>query len=187
MRTVCNTFTAFGHIQYCVIPSTDLMRLLIVRLRNKVIKRDSYFQKTDCHLEKPASDESSRDQNHFNLYINYLPTHPQTYKPCSSRFFFTMTTDIIGDRVQLQLHLKLLKAFSSLKEKVETVYTFGSLRSSELDHATKFKIFVNMAVYRFEHWLQAMTKSQVTGQLRLEHLPPLDVLMVWHAYSLNPR
>lgn len=98
-----------------------------------------------------------------------------------------MTTDIIGDRVQLQLHLKLLKAFSSLKEKVETVYTFGSLRSSELDHATKFKIFVNMAVYRFEHWLQAMTKSQVTGQLRLEHLPPLDVLMVWHAYSLNPR
>ncbi|KAG0152161.1 hypothetical protein CROQUDRAFT_650240 [Cronartium quercuum f. sp. fusiforme G11] len=90
------------------------------------------------------------------------------------------------DRHQVKDHLNLLKAFSSLKNQVQSNFSFEGLKSSQLDDAAKMLIFVNMAVYRFEHWLEVITTKQLK-EVNLVHLPPLDVLMVWHAYCLNPR
>ncbi|KAK6981762.1 hypothetical protein R3P38DRAFT_3113380 [Favolaschia claudopus] len=45
--------------------------------------------------------------------------------------------------------------------------------------------FVGLAVERFEKWCTALKPSH-TEQGLASILPPLDVLMVWHAYLLNP-
>ncbi|KAG1897054.1 uncharacterized protein F5891DRAFT_957791, partial [Suillus fuscotomentosus] len=37
--------------------------------------------------------------------------------------------------------------------------------------------------HRFERWCLTIKKSDTVEQ----HLPPIDVTMVWHAYLLNPR
>ncbi|KAF8202036.1 hypothetical protein K438DRAFT_1491970, partial [Mycena galopus ATCC 62051] len=43
--------------------------------------------------------------------------------------------------------------------------------------------FVGLSVERFEKWCKALRPHHVAKGLAL---PPLDVLMVWHAYMLNP-
>ncbi|KAK0710031.1 hypothetical protein B0T26DRAFT_836193 [Lasiosphaeria miniovina] len=56
----------------------------------------------------------------------------------------------------------------------------------------KFRYYLIVAAARFQEWVKkadavlAETK-QGTGSLCLAFLPPLDVLMVWHAFLLNPR
>ena len=76
----------------------------------------------------------------------------------------------------------------------------------------RWQVYVTVAVYRFEKWIEfcvvPMLQGTTQGPLRRErpvssnaglrrspigslviekNLPPLDVLMVWHAYLLNPR
>ena len=38
---------------------------------------------------------------------------------------------------------------------------------------------------RFEAWLKSARKERIEAWVR-DVMPPLDVLMVWHAYLLNP-
>ncbi|KAK3676397.1 hypothetical protein LTR78_003673 [Recurvomyces mirabilis] len=75
----------------------------------------------------------------------------------------------------------------------------------------RWAIYLHQAVDRFDAWLHALmpdakpityTEYQTTAEngslchpspanppfvLEQEHLPPVDVLMVWHSYMLNPR
>ncbi|KAG8807416.1 hypothetical protein FRC17_004468 [Serendipita sp. 399] len=47
-------------------------------------------------------------------------------------------------------------------------------------------VFVNKAVYRFFAWTSA-TWNKTSSVLSETDIPPLDVIMVWHTYLLNPR
>ncbi|KAF8317035.1 uncharacterized protein EI90DRAFT_2943755 [Cantharellus anzutake] len=75
----------------------------------------------------------------------------------------------------LQDHLRLLGAFDLLQNLVR------SANPSDSDDA--WIVYLARAVYRFEKWILA-NPSDRSGP---ETLPPLDVLMVWHSYCLNPR
>ncbi|KAG7447815.1 uncharacterized protein BT62DRAFT_823263, partial [Guyanagaster necrorhizus] len=49
----------------------------------------------------------------------------------------------------------------------------------------KWSWFVGLAVERFERWCKALT-AQDELDFADQQLPPVDVIMVWHAYLLNP-
>lgn len=58
----------------------------------------------------------------------------------------------------------------------------------------KWTRFIEFAVVRFLVWRKCISQSPNTmlkktegGHLLLQNLPPLDVLMVWHSFMLNPR
>lgn len=49
-------------------------------------------------------------------------------------------------------------------------------------------LFHRITVIRFERWLRTITQIQQDLERWIEwFMPPIDVLMVWHAYLLNPR
>lgn len=121
---------------------------------------------------------------------------------------------------QIVAHLKLLRAFKELKEKVEATaegswacfasaadeddtgkgkgkskgkqqqYSSsylapGSHTAYILQPGDAWRVFVSMAVHRFERFTDALKSN---GEARLQRFldVPLDVIMVWHAYALEP-
>ncbi|KAJ7063619.1 hypothetical protein C8F01DRAFT_1133725 [Mycena amicta] len=87
---------------------------------------------------------------------------------------------------QLKDHLALLNAFAELKLKVEALTPEGATAIHlPSDKDRRWAYFVGLAVERFEQWCNALQpKDYEKGVATL--LPPIDVLMVWHAYLLNP-
>ncbi|KAJ6445096.1 secretory lipase [Purpureocillium lavendulum] len=57
----------------------------------------------------------------------------------------------------------------------------------------KWTTYLEFAAVRFLVWRDALRRQPSSmalehdGSYKLTHLPPLDVLMVWHAFMLNPR
>ncbi|KAG8895757.1 hypothetical protein FRB99_000362, partial [Tulasnella sp. 403] len=89
---------------------------------------------------------------------------------------------------EIQAHLLLLGAFHRLREEVRT-------QKGKWDVAMQpdemWAVFLERAVYRFECWTtQLLADAEDEGperRLTPEECPPLDVMMVWHTYMLNPR
>lgn len=99
-------------------------------------------------------------------------------------------------------HLKLLKAFGELKTTIVGTRDLDSRESTK-----KWQAFVTNASRRFILFMTALKKSldrltvalddeselysraidATAIQLLDNLLPPLDVVMVWHAFLLNPR
>ena len=44
-----------------------------------------------------------------------------------------------------------------------------------------------MSVFRFYRWLLVLDSSGTITHWMEHQFPPIDVLMVWHSYLLNPR
>ncbi|KDQ53342.1 hypothetical protein JAAARDRAFT_161844 [Jaapia argillacea MUCL 33604] len=86
---------------------------------------------------------------------------------------------------QLKFHLRLLQAFWDLRVAVEE-------RQWEVPHLPaekelRWAWFVHLAVERFERWIPTLGAPNEPIEIWVEkNMPPLDVFMVWHAYSLNP-
>ncbi|KAG8892982.1 hypothetical protein FRC01_013839, partial [Tulasnella sp. 417] len=93
---------------------------------------------------------------------------------------------------ELQAHLVLLGAFHRLREEVRT---FKGKADIPMEPDERWAVFLQRAVYRFEQWAVRMIggegQEEVLGEgpkmLTPNEVPPLDVLMVWHTYMLNPR
>ncbi|KAJ7700855.1 hypothetical protein B0H17DRAFT_925014 [Mycena rosella] len=85
---------------------------------------------------------------------------------------------------QIKDHLALLHAFAELKLKVEGMADFG-VSHLPSDQERRWAWFVGLSVERFEKWCKALQPSHSEKGLATL-LPPVDVLMVWHAYLLNP-
>ncbi|SJL02686.1 uncharacterized protein ARMOST_06020 [Armillaria ostoyae] len=105
----------------------------------------------------------------------------------------------IGDRLvpepfvtipQLKGHLALLHCFSELKDQVENMTKAEQAGYPQIpagkDH--RWNWFVALSVERFEKWCMAKTRPErdMREDFFVRYLPPIDVLMVWHAYQLNP-
>jgi len=61
---------------------------------------------------------------------------------------------------------------------------------SELDGEQRWSWFVNLAVERFQRWVENLSPPSKLNTLEKfvrRNLPPLDVWMVLHAYLLNPQ
>ncbi|KAG8927127.1 hypothetical protein FRC01_007980 [Tulasnella sp. 417] len=93
---------------------------------------------------------------------------------------------------ELQAHLVLLGAFYRLREEVRT---FKGKADIAMEPDDRWAVYLQRAVYRFEQWAARMIggegQEEVLGEgpkvLAPNEVPPLDVLMVWHTYMLNPR
>ncbi|KAJ6620392.1 hypothetical protein B0H10DRAFT_2163599 [Mycena sp. CBHHK59/15] len=118
------------------------------------------------------------------------PTGAQDAAPPDYSF---PTTFIIGARstgapfvnaAQIKDHLALLRAFAELKLEVEGLPD-ADIPHMPADKERRWAWFVGLAVERFEKWCKKLQPSHSEkGVATL--LPPVDVLMVWHSYLLNP-
>ncbi|KAF8305769.1 hypothetical protein DL93DRAFT_2144320 [Clavulina sp. PMI_390] len=81
----------------------------------------------------------------------------------------------------LQWHLRILGAFSTLREGVRS-----EAQAKEMDADAAWATFLARAVDRFARWT-GQFRPTTTGSVPPGELPPIDVLMVWHSYMLNPR
>ncbi|KAI9513159.1 hypothetical protein F5148DRAFT_1156507 [Russula earlei] len=91
----------------------------------------------------------------------------------------------------LRLHLLFLGALHDLRRKVESVDD-GPWPPliGELDGEQRWSWFVNLAVERFQRWIEYLpppSKSNTFAKFVRNDVPPLDVWMVLHAYLLNPQ
>nr|GAT45567.1 predicted protein [Mycena chlorophos] len=89
---------------------------------------------------------------------------------------------------QLKDHLALLHAFADLRARVEdtSAEDLGiEYFPPESEKERRWSVFVGFAVERFERWCLALTAKETESGIAAI-LPPLDVLMVWHTYLLNP-
>ncbi|KAF7323286.1 hypothetical protein HMN09_00109400 [Mycena chlorophos] len=87
---------------------------------------------------------------------------------------------------QLKTHLSLLNAFAELKIRVEALSDADAASNQLLvDKERRWGYFVGLAVERFEQWVKALQPSNYEKGVATM-LPPVDVVMVWHAYLLNP-
>ncbi|KIM24605.1 hypothetical protein M408DRAFT_26897 [Serendipita vermifera MAFF 305830] len=76
---------------------------------------------------------------------------------------------------EVQAHLRLLGAFATLKAHVQRGVP-------DPQHA--WSVFVHKAVYRFDKFMSGAWRD--FPPWNEEIIPPLDVVMVWHTYLLNP-
>ncbi|KZT67388.1 hypothetical protein DAEQUDRAFT_713656 [Daedalea quercina L-15889] len=88
-------------------------------------------------------------------------------------------------------HLSLLGAFSSLSKRVETCLPEDLPEIAQhLDYTPqtprRWTWFVCLAAERFHRWAKVVTANQDVESWVMAQVPPLDVLMIWHAYMLNP-
>ncbi|KAH8920909.1 hypothetical protein BT69DRAFT_1352019 [Atractiella rhizophila] len=106
-------------------------------------------------------------------------------------------------------HLRLLGAFHALRQSVEanelheqkenlpTISVSssdgGASGAVKLPQELLWSLFLHQAVSRFQLWSSLVLSSSssrssasASGRLEENQLPPIDVLLVWHAYLLNP-
>jgi hypothetical protein len=88
---------------------------------------------------------------------------------------------------EIKAHLVFLGAFARLKAAVKAQKGVDVRGSTDELWST----YLARAVDRFAAWavkgLPTDLNESVSRLLKEEEVPPLDVLMAWHAYMLNPR
>ncbi|KAG9128428.1 hypothetical protein FRC07_012536 [Ceratobasidium sp. 392] len=89
---------------------------------------------------------------------------------------------------ELKAHLLLLGAFEQLKRKCEEADLVDLQKKlPPLRTEAKWPLFLERARERFDLWVAKVVNGR-PGRTNLWHeeIPPLDVLVIWHAYLLNP-
>lgn len=94
------------------------------------------------------------------------------------------------------VHLELLETFMALRRKVLNSnaldVTFGISHNPKerpslaKRREEKWDKFVNLSVARFAIWIDHIHKDSKAVQQLSSPLPPLDILMVLHAFMMNP-
>ncbi|KAH9832602.1 uncharacterized protein C8Q71DRAFT_860985 [Rhodofomes roseus] len=116
---------------------------------------------------------------------------PTTFPPAFLIGPNTITNPLVGlDYVKG--HLRLLGAFAtSLSKRVqlcpeEDLPQLARGLDSIPEAPRRWAWFVYLAVERFRLWVNCVTANKDIEAWVTMEIPPLDVLMVWHAYMLNP-
>ncbi|KAH8831565.1 hypothetical protein DL96DRAFT_1812407 [Flagelloscypha sp. PMI_526] len=90
---------------------------------------------------------------------------------------------------QLRGHLAFINSSCELRKQVDALSPNDKFALQVLflppDNERKWSWFVGLAVERFILWCQSLEESDITAY-GTNILPPPDVLMVFHAYLLNP-
>ncbi|KAI0339604.1 hypothetical protein BDW22DRAFT_1335746 [Trametopsis cervina] len=114
---------------------------------------------------------------------------PPDYTPPSLyRVGGKVVTEPFTDVEQLKAHLALLRAFKTLRTAVEddAERKLPQQIQDLQQPALRWSSVVALAAERFYRWVSALAEVNPSGKWAEQELPPIDVLMVWHAYMLNP-
>ncbi|KAI5476686.1 hypothetical protein MNV49_007400 [Pseudohyphozyma bogoriensis] len=109
--------------------------------------------------------------------------------PSSYKIGYHVATPPLVTPLELKQHLVVLAAFHELKRAVQApdlVIAGAGGGCSVEDKDARWSVFLCEAVERFERWI-AMLATSESVVLGPAELPPLDVALVWHAYTLNPK
>lgn len=89
---------------------------------------------------------------------------------------------------EIKAHLLLLGAFEQLKQKCEEADVIDVQKKlPPLCTDAKWPLFLERSRERFDLWVAKVVNARPDRtSLRHEEIPPLDVLLIWHAYLLNP-
>ncbi|KAI9467246.1 hypothetical protein BJY52DRAFT_57416 [Lactarius psammicola] len=128
----------------------------------------------------------------------YSPSQPLASSSSSSRdnplTFHVGLRELQDSLVQtkhLKLHLCFLGALHDLRKRVESAADSSwPPLIRELDGERRWSWFVNLAVERFQRWVEHLSppsRSNTLAKFVRRDMPPLDVWMVLHAYLLNPQ
>lgn len=79
------------------------------------------------------------------------------------------------------IHLRLLELIVDLRDRLKEWGAAGKDGDVEDD---VWQIFVKLAVLRFARWFQTAAPSVIAME---SSVPPLDMLMAWHSFMLNPH
>ncbi|KZP04393.1 hypothetical protein FIBSPDRAFT_767494 [Athelia psychrophila] len=111
-----------------------------------------------------------------------LPLQAYTF-PATFKIGHKETSGLLVTPAQLRGHLGLLRLFWDLRQRAESVDQDSRLPAftKRMDPELRWAYFVTLAVDRFERWVKNMHADSVSFIF-----PPIDVVMVWHAYLLNP-
>ncbi|KAH8930192.1 hypothetical protein BT69DRAFT_989039 [Atractiella rhizophila] len=155
------------------------------------------------------SSNDSRESETSNSSATTSPSATQTSQvilPPSFRIGKYEVAPVV-DVDQLRAHLRLLGAFYKLREEkvkgtevIDSIDVFPSFDPvaaatlmegldkgfTRVPPEVTWGIYLSQAVGRFELWYHKVV-CDPDGTLGNKRLPPLDVLMVWHAYLLNPK
>ncbi|KAF8189720.1 hypothetical protein BJ912DRAFT_1058966 [Pholiota molesta] len=110
---------------------------------------------------------------------------PPTYTPPTNfKIGIKTTAEPLVSIQQIKGHLALLNAFSELRNSIEGAEI--SVPYVPNDKERKWAWFVGLAVERFDRWCQGLNLEDSLRDIDVI-TPPIDVVMVWHSYMLNPR
>ncbi|THU97514.1 hypothetical protein K435DRAFT_721816 [Dendrothele bispora CBS 962.96] len=150
------------------------------------------------HNDSPRveSDSFGQPPAYFNPTNDSVSsTSSSSYRLPSSFAIGSKTIPQLVSIAEVQGHLALLNAFAEFRTKVggllggdASEYISVSSLMPE-DKEKRWSWFIGLAVERFERWCKALEPSDadVDEDIFLDKfLPPVDVLMIWHSYLLNP-
>ncbi|KAF8816811.1 hypothetical protein BYT27DRAFT_7270509 [Phlegmacium glaucopus] len=110
---------------------------------------------------------------------------PTYTAPTQFNIGFGRTQEPLVNISQVKGHLALLHAFTKLRKQVERLQVRKSIPQMLADLERRWAWFVALAVERFDIWCRQLRSSDAENDLEVT-LPPLDVIMVLHAYMLSP-
>ncbi|GJE98082.1 hypothetical protein PsYK624_143040 [Phanerochaete sordida] len=126
-----------------------------------------------------------------DVILKYDPAHddaPPPYRPPTSYSVgeHTLPNPLVSPE-ELRAHLCLLRAFRDLRTVVEggQIGEWPAMVRAWTPEQ-RWAWFVGLAVERFQSWAETMTPYTSLDTWIDREMPPIDVLMVWHAYCLNP-
>ncbi|KAL6714165.1 hypothetical protein ACLMJK_008659 [Lecanora helva] len=150
-----------------------------------------------------ATDESVPDTTAAFAKLNLQPSGKPTVDQCIAHLKLLEAFHQLRETVALQDGLfGLLDSFASSRStEQQQAEILAKIREK------RWAVYVTKAVYRFQRWwetviepnaqrlrqkdiptaYQEKIESGKSLHIDRDHLPPLDVVMVWHAYQLNPR
>ena len=166
----------------------------------------SSFSQLLLHLRKPTKDDPEPKFIPFNL--NDAQDVLAVAPPPSVFVDLKEAADGAPTVAEGAIHLLLLEAFWTFKQRFlrpssEVTEFFESALAGTASGEMVWKIVGELAVARFEAWWKAVGREmgREGGEggapedgpgerltiLPAEMLPPIDVLMVWQSFMLNPR
>ncbi|EIW76441.1 hypothetical protein CONPUDRAFT_158469 [Coniophora puteana RWD-64-598 SS2] len=167
--------------------SRSAPRLLRADEEAEAVGHEIWTEANDgLHLE-PNLDSNGLQEHPAGTMNNGAPDGDAQLPVYTSPKKYTMgqrSVKAFVNSAQLQGHLAILHAFHALRMAMEQgaderIPAFVQ----RMDPAGRWGWFVNLAVERFERWCLTLEEDDVV----LDHLPPIDVVMVWHSYLLNPN
>ncbi|PNP61297.1 hypothetical protein FNYG_13983 [Fusarium nygamai] len=129
-----------------------------------------------------ANNAPSRKQNTPDLAL-------PTLSECAAHLEFLETLFILRQKILVSTELDDAMQTKPVRE-TKTGYQGDekTLKDDKLweRRQAKWPRFVELATVRFLAWRDHFNKSSAR-EITRDNLPPLDILMVWHSFLLNPR